>query len=392
MDIYHRAIELREETQRHRRFFHENAEVGLELPEACAYVEQELRRCGIEPIRCGGGITAQIGSGEPVILLRADMDALPMAEESGLPFACKSGKAAHTCGHDLHAAMLLTAAKLLKERETTLRGTVKLMFQPGEEPLTGCSRMLEQGVLSDPKPDAAFSCHVAAGRAEPGMLLYNDSSTMMFSVNNFAITVHGRGAHGAYPQDSVDPINIGVHIHLALQALIAREIGPMDACAVTVGQFEAGSAPNIIPETAVLRGTMRTGSKAVQEKLVRRLREVAEGTAAVYGGSAEVRLLTDIPPLRCDGETVRELTAYMRELPGLQTAGGIEASASEDFALIAARIPSAYFYLTAGFADERGDFPAHNPKVQFSEDVLPLGAAVYAHGALRWLEEHAGTC
>ena len=389
MDIYHRAIELREETLHHRRYFHEHAEVGTELPKACAYVEKELRACGIEPSRCGCGITATVGSGEPVILLRADMDALPMAEESGLPFACKSGKAAHTCGHDLHAAMLLTAAKLLKERESDLRGTVKLMFQPGEEPLTGCREMLEAGVLSDPKPQAALACHVAAGRTEAGLLLYNDSSTMMFSVNNFMITVHGRGAHGAYPQDAVDPINIGVHIHLALQALIAREVSPMDACALTVGQFAAGTAPNIIPETAVLKGTLRSGRKEVQEKLVRRLREVAEGTAAVFGGRAEVTLLTEIPPLRCDGETVRTLECYARELPALRTAGGIEASASEDFALIAERIPSAYFYLTAGFADERGGYPAHHPKVLFSEDVLPLGAAVYAHGALRWLEEHA---
>ena len=280
MDLMKLAMERKEETVAHRRFFHENAEVGLEMPKACAYIEEQLRAIGLTPRRCGKGIAAEIGSGRPVILLRADMDALPMREESGLPFACPDG-AAHTCGHDFHAAMLLTAAKLLKE--VPFRGTVKLMFQPAEEPLTGCRNMLEAGILADPAPEAALACHVSTGHAEPGLCLCNSSSTMMFSVDNFEIRIFGKGAHGAYPQHSVDPINIGVHIHLALQSLIARESAPTDACALTIGQFEAGTALNIIPDRAVLRGSLRTNNRDAQEKLSRRLREVAEGTAAVFG-------------------------------------------------------------------------------------------------------------
>ena len=324
MDLKKRAMELKEETAAHRRFFHEHAEVGLEMPRACAYLEEQLRTIGLMPCRCGHGVAAVIGSGTPVLLLRADMDALPMREESGLPFACPDG-AAHTCGHDFHAAMLLTAAKLLTEQP--FRGTVKLMFQPAEEPLTGCRDMLEAGILDDPAPEAALACHVSTGHAVPGLCLCNSSSTMMFSVDNFEIRVFGKGAHGAYPQHSVDPINIGVHIHLALQSLIARESAPTDACALTVGQFEAGTALNIIPDRAVLRGSLRTNSRAAQEKLSRRLREIAEGTAAVFGGRAEVEILSSIPPLCCDGELTKEFSAYVQEL-GIAVRDGIEASAS----------------------------------------------------------------
>jgi len=386
---YEQAQQLRSETVSHRRYFHENAETGLTAPKACAYIEEQLRACGIEPVRCGCGITATIGQGESVLLLRADLDALPMAEDSGLPFACRTGTEAHTCGHDFHAAMLLTAAKLLKAQESSLNGTVKLMFQPGEETLTGCRNMLEAGLLSHPTPDAAMACHVSTGHTEPGLCLYNDRSAMMFSVNNFRITVLGKGAHGAYPQDAIDPINIGVHIHLALQELIAREVSPMHACVLTVGQFQAGTAPNIIPDTAVLQGAVRTNHRDAQKQLVRRMREVAERTAAVYGGSVRVEIRTDIPPLYCHGDTTREMVSYLQELPGVQLHGGVEASASEDFALIAEQIPSAYFYLMAGFSDERGSHNAHDPRVLFCEDVLPIGAAAYAHCAARWLEAHS---
>jgi len=284
--------------------------------------------------------------------------------------------------------MLLTAAKLLKNRESALKGTVRLMFQPAEEPLTGCKNMLDAGILEAPTPAAAMACHVAAGHAEPGTVCYNDSSTMMFSVSNFEIRIRGKGGHGAYPQNAVDPIRIGVHIYLAMQALIAAETAPTEACTLTVGQFQAGTALNIIPDTAVLRGALRTDHQQTQKTLLRRLREVAEQTAAACRGTAEMELLTSIPPLCCDGTLTREMISYLQELSGLNPVSGIEASASEDFALIAEQIPSVYLYLTAGFSDERGDFIAHNPKVLFHEDVCPVGSAAYAHCAMRWLQTH----
>ena len=390
MNYFERAQALCGELVENRRYFHANAEAGLHMPKAKAYVMEKLKEYGLDPRECGEGVTATLGRGGRVILLRADMDALPMAEESGLPFACPTGEQAHTCGHDFHAAMLLTAAKLLKEDEASLKGTVKFMFQPAEETFEGSRNMIEHGLLDDPKPDAAIAYHVSPGKLPIGTYLYNDSSTMMFSVDLFEINIRGKGSHGAYPHLSIDPIKIGVHIHLALQELIARESDPNDACLLTIGQFAAGSAANIIPETAVLRGSMRTNKKEAREKLVRRLREVSEATAAVYGGSANVVFTCSVPALVCDGALTKEVVGYMQELPIPNAVGysGIAASASEDFALIAERIPSTFMYLSAGYADERGDYPAHNPKVQFNEDVLPIGAACLAHSAIRWLEEH----
>lgn len=170
-----------------------------------------------------------------------------MPEESGEPFACPTGETAHACGHDMHTAMLLTAAKMLKENEDALCGTVKLMFQPAEETFEGARDMLENGLLENPPVDAALAYHVAAGKSPVGFVMYNDSGVMMASVDGFEITVHGRGSHGANPNLAIDPINVGVHIHLALQELIARESDPTKTCVLTIGQFMAGTAANIIP-------------------------------------------------------------------------------------------------------------------------------------------------
>ena len=391
MDYYTRARALEHELIENRRFFHKSAEVGLHMPEATAYITQKLTEYGLSPQMCGEGVIATIGQEGKVILLRADMDALPMPEESGLEFACPAGNRAHCCGHDLHAAMLLTAAKMLKENEAQLDGTVKLMFQPAEETFEGAANMIAHGALENPRPDVAMAFHVNSGKVLPGTFVYDTSGeAVLFSMDGFRITVHGRGAHGAFPHMGVDPINIGVHIHLALQELIAREIAPTHACVLTVGQFTAGSAPNIIPETATLRGTIRTDNADARALLVRRVREVAEKTAEVYGGTATVEMTSGIPALLCDTTLSAEMANYIRELPipDLASHSGASTTASEDFSLISDQIPSTYIYLTAGFQDERGTAPAHNPKVQFNEDVLPIGAACMAHCASQWLKNH----
>lgn len=391
MDYFERAKALTEELKENRRYLHRNAEAGLHMPVGKEYVMKKLTEYGLAPKDCGEGVTATLGHGGRVILLRADMDGLPMGEESGLEFACPTGETAHTCGHDFHAAMLLTAAKLLKEDEDKLKGTVKFMFQPAEETFEGSRNMIENGILEDPKPDVAMAYHVSPGRVPIGTYMYNAGGTMMFSVDMFEIHIKGRGSHGAYPHQSIDPINIGVHIHLALQELIARESNPSDACLLTIGQFSAGSAANIIPDTAVLKGSMRTNRKEAREKLLKRLDEVTNTTAQVFGGSAELVFTSSVPTLVCDKELTEEVVGLMQELPIPNAVGypGISASASEDFALIAERVPSCFMYLSAGYLDERGDYPAHNPKVQFNEEVLPIGAAYLTHCASRWLEEHS---
>lgn len=390
MDFYKRAVELKDEIIADRRFIHAHAETGLDLPETKAYVMEKLREYGITPVECGYGVTATLGHGGKVLLLRADMDALPMPEESGEPFACKSGQAAHACGHDFHAAMLLTAARMLKENEDALKGTVKLMFQPAEETFEGSRNMIEHGILENPDVDAALAYHVSPGKMPVGLYMYNDKDTMMYSVDGFRITVKGKGSHGAYPHAGVDPVNIGVHIHLALQELIARECDPSHACVLTIGKFQAGTAANIIPDTAVLEGTIRTNNKDARALLVRRMKEVAVKTAEVYNGTAEVTMISEVPPLVCDTEMTDEIVSYMNamDIPGLTPYPGVSASASEDFAVIAEKVPSTFMYLSAGFMDERGEYPAHHPKVQFNEEVCPIGAACLAECAVRWLAAH----
>ena len=274
MNYYERALALKEETIAHRRFFHVNAEVGLNMPKGQAYVLEELKKLGIDAKPCGHGVTATVGKGGKCLLLRADMDALPMAEESGLDFACPTGTEAHTCGHDFHVAMLLTAAKMLKENEENLEGTVKFMFQPAEETFEGAKNMLENGILENPAPDAALAYHVTSGKMPVGIYMYNNASTMMFSVDGFRITIYGQGGHGAYPHTAIDPINIGVHIHLALQELIAREADPTHACVLTIGQFSAGSAANIFAPTTGIPGTSWFGESKRWRR--RPLRSTAE--------------------------------------------------------------------------------------------------------------------
>ena len=373
-----------------RRTLHRDPEVGPSLPRTAAYVTERLTALGYTPRPLAGGVVADI-TGEDTgrcVLLRADMDALRVREATGLDFQSENG-AMHACGHDMHAAMLLGAAALLKRHQADLKGTVRLVFQPDEEGFTGAKSMLAAGVLKDaPSPKAALALHVNSGTPS-GMVLCG-RGTFMAGCTLFRISVRGTGCHGAMPETGVDPINIAAHIYLSLQELTAREISAKEPAVVTIGHFQGGQAPNIIPDTAVLQGTLRTNDSASREKLVRRLKEVIQGTAEVYGGSAEIETISQVPPLVCDPVMTDEMVRYMKELPipDLTPVPNTSASASEDFATIAEKVPSVYMYLSAGYMDERGDAPAHNPKVQFNEDVCPIGTACLAHCAVRWLAEH----
>ena len=390
MDFYARACELNDDTVANRRHIHENAEVGLDLPKTLDFVKSKLQEYGLDPVPCGKGLTCTVGNGGKCIMLRADMDALPMAEESGESFACKSGEAAHACGHDFHASMLLTAARMLKEAEGELQGTVKFMFQPAEETFQGSKNMIEAGILDNPKVDVALAYHVAAGQMPVGIYMYNDNGTMMYSVDGFRIDVEGKGSHGAYPQNSVDPINVLVHIYDALEVILAREVDPTKACVMTVGQFHAGTANNIIPGDGFMEGSIRSNDSDARELLVRRMKEVSAKVAETYGAKATVTMLSEVPPLICDPEFTKTIVGYMADMniEGMTPYPGISASASEDFAVVAQKVPATFMYLSAGYTDERGQYPAHNPKVQFNEGVCPIGAACLANCAARWLEDN----
>lgn len=389
MDYLKRAEELYEETVANRRYLHQNPEISMELPKTSAFIRKKLTEMGYTPQCCGGdGIVATVGrAGRKTILLRSEMDALPMREESGLPFA-STCDAAHTCGHDCNAAQLLTAARLLKENEAALDGMVKLMFQPAEETFLGARAMIADGVLENPRPDAALSFHVTSGQMSPAVFIYNATGVMMNSVDGFRIKIKGKGSHGAYPERSIDPVNIAVHIYLALEAIVARELTSTQASVMTVGILRAGDAYNIIPETAELQGSIRSESPEQRELLVRRMKEAARGVAETYNGTAEVEMIAEVPPLICNPQVTQKFVGYMKELevPGQAEAAGIRAAASDDFACVLERIPGAYIYLSAGFPD-RPATQQHSPDVLFNEEVFRFGPAYLAHCATRWLEE-----
>lgn len=390
MDYLKRSEELFEETVENRRHLHQTPELGLELPETTAFIMEKLTEMGYDPKPCGGGVVACVGkTGGKTVLLRGDVDALPMKEESGLPFASQRENA-HTCGHDIHGAMLLTAAKMLKENEASLNGMVKLMFQPGEEPLTGARAMIADGLLQDPRPDVALGYHVVAGSMPMGLFVYNREGTLMNSSDNFIIDIQGRGGHGAYPDACIDPINIAAHMILALESVVAREIKSTQASVLTIGKVTAGDAPNIIPDQAQLQGTLRCDSEEEREFILQRLSEVVDAVAKMYRGSATITMLAGTLPLICDPQSVDDFVGYMRELdvPGQCEHAGMHAASSEDFSAVLSEIPGAYMFLSAGFTDGRETYNQHHPKVEFNEEVMKSGAAYLAHCATRWLEEH----
>ena len=387
-----RANQLVPELVENRRHFHRHPEVRNELFETVKYVKAQLEDMGYQVQEiCQCGLVVLAGGKKPgkCILIRGDMDALPMPEDTGLEFSSENPGAMHACGHDLHMAMLLGAAKLLKEHEDEIEGTVKICFQPNEETFGGAKAMIEAGVLENPHVDAAFAIHVGS-MADVGTLDYGKGLTMG-SADGFSIHVKGKGCHGAAPNSGISPINIGVHIYLALQELLAREVNPAEQCTLTVGSMLFGDgATNVIPSEGVLNGTMRGFNAELINHLRQRVEEISVGTARVFGGDAEVEWLFSSPAMYCDPEFTDEVVRYAADVVGQDRMipKKSRATGSEDFAYFGEKVPSQIFWLGAGVDDKTKRISNHNPKVLFSEDALPYGAAVYTQCAIEWLKEH----
>ena len=387
-----RANQLVPELVENRRHFHRHPEVRNELFETVKYVKAQLEDMGYQVQEiCQCGLVVLAGGKKPgkCILIRGDMDALPMPEDTGLEFSSENPGAMHACGHDLHMAMLLGAAKLLKEHEDEIEGTVKICFQPNEETFGGAKAMIEAGVLENPHVDAAFAIHVGS-MADVGTLDYGEGLTMG-SADGFSIQVKGKGCHGAAPNSGISPINIGVHIYLALQELLAREVNPAEQCTLTVGSMLFGDgATNVIPSEGVLNGTMRGFNAELINHLRQRVEEISVGTARVFGGDAEVEWLFSSPAMYCDPEFTDEVVRYAADVVGQDRMipKKSRATGSEDFAYFGEKVPSQIFWLGAGVDDKTKRISNHNPKVLFSEDALPYGAAVYTQCAIEWLKEH----
>ena len=387
-----RANELMDEMVADRRHFHRIPELTNELPETTKYVRAKLEEMGYEVDEiCKCGLVAIAGGKKPgkCILIRGDMDALPMPEETGLPFASDNPGVMHACGHDFHMSMLLAAAKILKEHEDEIEGTVKICFQPNEETFGGAKDMIDHGVLKNPDVDAALAIHIGP-MGDIGTLVFGKGPNMG-SADGFDITVKGKGCHGAAPHSGISPINIGVHIYLALQELLAREVNAAEQCTLTLGTMVFGDgATNVIPEVGHMRGTMRGFNKDLTKFMKQRVEEICETTAKLFGGEASVEWLFSSPAMDCDPEFTDEVVKYAADVVGPERMipKTVRSTGSEDFAYFGDEVPSQIFWLGGGVDDPAKRISNHNPKVLFSEEALPYGAAVYVQCAIEWLKAH----
>lgn len=395
--ILQEARGLQEEIRAHRLWLHAHAETGFDLVETKAYVRKALEDMGYAVSDCGrAGLVTTVGqSGGKVFLLRADMDALPIREESGVDFACIRGNM-HACGHDLHTAMLLGAAKLLKAHEGELPGQVKFMFQGAEEIFEGSRDMMENGVLENPKPHGAMMLHVMAGMPIPaGTVMVSSPGVSAPAADYFTIHVQGKGCHGSAPQNGIDPLTAAAHILIALQELHARELPPSEEAVLTFGSFQGGTTGNVIPDSATLQGTIRTYSEETRQFLKTRMTEIAISIATAFRATAQVTFGSGCPTLVNDGALSRNLEAWTKALLGPGKAfttaelnGGKPArgGGSEDFAYISQEVPAVMLALAAGEPGKGFPYPQHHPKVVFDDSVLSTGTAVFAWCAMNFLE------
>lgn len=380
-----RAQELEASMKSDRRYLHQNAEVGFDLPITTKYVMDRLQEIGLEPKEiCKSGVTALIEGKKTgkTYLLRADMDALSMNEENVLEFASKTN-AAHNCGHDMHTAILLGAAQILKENVDELEGNVRLMFQPNEEAFLGSKAMIEAGILDD--VDVASCMHM--------MLDYDASNYacapgfFSSSCDGFKITVNGKGCHGAMPHLGIDPINVGMSICTAFQQLVSRETPPKETASLTFGQFSGGNTPNIVPDKVVIQGTLRTYNAELRAKLVNRMQTIVKSAGEMYGTTVEYEVLSDVPSIYVNPEMLEEVKTYLSEIEGLTLANdNFRITPSDDMAFISEKVPTVYLLLQARVKDN--PYPHHNPKVLFDESAMTWGAAMHAQCAFEWLRNH----
>ena len=363
--------------------------MAYEEEQTSTLVQARLRDLGI-PFRAGlakTGVVAQIkgeaGDG-PCVLLRADMDALPIEERSGVPFASEIPGVMHACGHDAHTAMLLGAAQLLLERRSQFAGTVKLMFQPAEEGGAGAARMIEDGVLGDPQVDAAFMLHVRP-ELVAGQVSYG-AGPLLAGADAFTITVEGRGAHAARPHQSIDPVVIGAQIVLALQTLVSREVDPTVPAVVTIGSFNAGNRANVIADRAVLKGTIRAFDDDLFAHLEQRLREVVTGVAMALRATADIGFEMRYPPTICDSAMAEQLGESARSLLGPYAVHMSEPQmGAEDFAFVLQKVPGAMLWLGVKNPAWAAPKPLHTATFDIDESALPIGSSTMAGVALDYL-------
>ncbi|NLZ55653.1 MAG: amidohydrolase, partial [Clostridiaceae bacterium] len=292
------ARAMQEELSRIRREIHKKPEVGMDLPITTAFVMEQLKKHGIKAEQIiDSGISAVIEGGKPgkTLLLRADMDALPLPEESGEEFASEFPGKSHGCGHDMHATALIGAAILLNKHKDKLHGRIKLMWQPGEEIFAGAKAMIAAGIMENPAPDAALDLHVDA--SSPVGILNYTKGAFTTSADNFLIKIKGTGSHGSTPESSIDPLNVAIQIYNAIAAMRMREIKASEFLAMSICSISSGSSFNIIPDSVEMRGTMRTFNPEIRDYVVRRIEEITAQIASLYRAESSLEIVSSAPTI-----------------------------------------------------------------------------------------------
>ncbi|HET6384957.1 MAG TPA: amidohydrolase [Armatimonadota bacterium] len=379
------VMRLRDRLVAVRRDLHQHPEPGFHEVRTAAMAANRLKDLGYQ-VRAGVAETGVVvdtgrGRGSRTLMLRFDMDALPIMEATGAPYASNTPGWMHACGHDGHTSMGLALAELLQL--DPLPGTVKLIFQPAEESLGGASRMIEEGVLADPDVDACLGMHL--WNELPVGVIGVRPGPVMASIARFDVIIHGRGGHNSAPQLAADALVAAAHIVVALQTIVSRGVPPAVPAVLSVGEFHSGTANNVIAEDAVLRGTLRTFDETVQEAMIERVRQISMATARAHGTTAEVVIDPGYPTVVNDEtmcEIVRsaavEVVGRDRVIAPLPSMGG------EDMAFFLQRKPGCFFFVGSANRERNLTYAHHNPRFDFDEDAMLIGVEVMLRATRRY--------
>jgi amidohydrolase len=375
-----------------RRAIHAEPELGLQNPKTLAKIKAALEGLPLEfregPSTTGLIATLKGPANGRTVLLRGDMDALPLNEDTGLDYSSQIGGAMHACGHDTHVAMLVGAAKMLCARRDQLTGTVQFMFQPGEEGHHGARFMLDDGLI-DPLPDAAFALHIMPNA--PRGVFTGRAGALLASSDVLSITVKGAGGHASMPHDAVDPIPVACEIVSAIQTMVTRKISVFDPAVVTIAKITAGTTNNIIPETAHMLGTIRTLSPRQRARVAEELNRLAPGIAAAHGCTAEVHIEMGFPVTVCDARAVTFGRQVVEDIFGEESWITLDTPimGAEDFAYVLEKVPGAMFFLGASHEgdDWRSCCGLHSNRMVLDDSVMARGAALHAAIAERFLAD-----
>ena len=388
VDFKAEAALLREQLVAWRRDFHMHPELAFQEHRSASVIADRLRELGYQ-VQTGVAKTGVVALLEgkrpgPVVMVRFDMDALPITEENETDYVSQNPGVMHACGHDAHMAIGLAVATLMMKRRDEMAGTLKLVFQPAEEGANGAEAMVKEGVLENPRPDVVLVTHV--WNETPVGIINVAPGAIMAAAEKWGCTVQGKGGHGALPHLTVDPIVAVAQIVTALQTIVSRNVNPLEAAVVAVGTVHGGSAFNVTPPQVEMTGTIRTYDPATRETVLRRVREVIEGVAAACGTEAELEIIPLTPAVVNDVRVTEVVRAAAEVVVGPENvSSGERTMGSEDAALFMQEVPGCYFFLGSANAERGLDAPHHNPRFDFDEDALPLGVAVLMHALAHYL-------